>query len=322
MLSEGAQHVTSHTPLVSILIPCRNAADWLRTCVQSALAQTHEPIEVIVHDDGSTDGSLETLVGFNDPRLILQRGPGEGGNVARNHLLTAATGEWVQFLDADDYLEPDKISRQLAEASDLSTADVLYSPVWIETWRDDRPVHREASPLDSSADLLTQWFTWQLPQTGGALWRRETLLRLGGWKADQPCCQEHELYLRALHAGLRFRHCPAPGAVYRIWSEQTVCRTDPILVIREKTKLIDAAITWLTTTNQLTQAHRGAAAQACFEMARTWAKTDLAAATDYAADRRAADLFWPTGPAAPPSYRLAFNLLGFAPAERLAQWLR
>lgn len=277
---------------VTVIIPCHNAAAWITSAVESALGQTHPPAEVIVVDDASTDDSARHIATFGD-RIRFIQGSWRNGNAARNAGLAAATGDWVQFLDADDYLEPEKIARQLAEAGDLATADVLYSPTWIETWRGGHVVHREASPLDADTDLFTQWFTWQLPQTGGSLWRREVLLRIGGWKDDQPCCQEHELYLRALQAGLQFRHCPTPGAVYRIWSEQTVCRKDPVLVIREKTKLIDAAVAWLESIDQRTETHR-----------------------------RAAGLFVLHGPAAPASYRATLNLVGFANAERLARLAR
>lgn len=306
---------------VSIIIPCRNAATWIVAAIKSALGQTHTPAEVIVVDDASTDDSSSRIASFGD-RVRLIQGPWRNGNAARNAGLTAANGEWIQFLDADDYLEPEKIARQLAEAGDIDTADVLYSPTWIETWRDSRTVHREVSPLDTNTDLFTQWFTWQLPQTGGALWRREALLRYGGWKEGQPCCQEHELYLRALEIGFRFRHCPTAGAIYRIWSEKTVCRIDPVLVIREKTRLIDAAIDWLRHHDRLLPAHLAAAGQACFEMARTWAKVDLGLAAAYSAQRRAAGLFLARGPAAPGSYRIMMRILGFSLAERLAASLR
>ena len=73
-----------------------------------------------------------------------------------------------------------------------------------------------ASESSPDADVFTQWIRWHIPQTGGCLWRRDALVRAGGWKEGQPCCQEHELYHRALMAGLRFRFTPTPGAVYRM----------------------------------------------------------------------------------------------------------
>ena len=295
---------------------------WVLPCVESALAQTWSDVEILVHDDGSTDGTRECVEAIGNG-IIVTAGRPEGSNRARNRLLAKARGEWVQFLDADDMLEPEKISRQLTEAGNAcSSADVLYSPVWIETWNDNRMTQRSRSELETTADLPTQWLTWQLPQTGGALWRKASLERLGGWKQDQPCCQEHELYLRAIQSGLRFHYCPTPGAVYRIWSEHTLCRKDPIRVIREKTKLIDTMLDWLATTERLQNSHRHAAAQACFEMARTWAGDDIPKAAAYFAERQQRKCILPQGPAAPLAYRLVLGCFGFDTAERTARLAR
>jgi hypothetical protein len=305
---------------VSIAIPCFNAERWLQQCIQSALDQRGIEPEVIIVDDGSTDGSLEIASNFGE-RVKVLVGDHRGANHARNLALQHATGEWIQFLDADDYLEPEKIQRQLAEAADPAKADVLYSPVWIETVNPTGST-REPSQTSPADDLDLQWIRWHLPQTGAVLWRREPLVNLGGWKAGQPCCQEHELYLRARQAGLRFVFTPTPGAVYRIWSEETLCRKDPVLVTQTRTTLMDAMLAWLQREGRETPAHRRAVGQACFEMARTWARHDLAAAAAYHADRRQRGLLHLAGPAAPFAYRLSHRLLGFRQAESLAKKLR
>jgi glycosyltransferase involved in cell wall biosynthesis len=306
---------------LSILIPCRNSEIWLRTSIESALAQTMPDKEVLVWDDGSTDATCDVLQSFGE-RIRWFTGAARGGNHARNRLLDSSRGEWVQFLDADDYLEPAKITRQFAEACDVTEADILYSPVFVETWHGGWAAEREASFIDPAMDLFTQWISWQLPQTGGTLWRAEALRRIGGWNESIPCCQEHELYLRALRAGLRWKFCPSPGAVYRIWSEETVCRKDPVRVIRTRTELIDRMLAWLRETGRLTSAHRTAAGQAFFEMARSWARSNLPAATAYLEERRAGPGVCLRGPAAPARYRLAYRLLGFRGAEVLARRLR
>jgi hypothetical protein len=172
--------------------------------------------------------------------------------------------------------------------------------------------------LEPSADLFTQWLSWELPQTGAVLWRKSALEALGGWKEDQPCCQEHELYFRALKAGLRFLYTPSPLAVYRLWSEETVCRKDPSQTIRIRTKLLDDARAWLSERSRWTHKHQRVTSRACFEMARTLARDNLPAAKAYHAERRAAGLIRLEGPAAPLPYRIAYRLLGFAAAERLA----
>ena len=303
-----------NSSLVTIAIPCFNAERWIGECVQSALGQTWPDKEVLVVDDGSTDGSLAILERFG-AAIVLRRGPHRGGNAARNQALAEARGEWVQFLDADDTLEPEKIARQFVETEGGHDADILYSPVRIE----DLLAHTHTvSTIDPRHDLFAQWLSWQLPQTGGALWRRTPLMALGGWKEGQPCCQEHELYLRALQAGLRFRFASTPHAVYRLWSDQTLCRRDPRQVIRVRTGLMDELREWMETRGLWTAGHTRIAGQAFFEMARTLAREDLAEAAAYFRERKQRGLIHLAGPAAPRRYRLAHRLLGLTGAERLA----
>ena len=139
---------------------------------------------------------------------------------------------------------------------------------------------------------------------------------------SQPCCQENELYLRALIAGLRFAYAPTPGAVYRIWSEESLCRKDPLFVIRVRTGLFDALIAHLSEKHLLTETHRRELGRACFEMARTFAKQDIAGAAAYHTERKAKGLIHLGGPAAPLSYRVMYSLFGFAAAEKIARRLR
>jgi GT2 family glycosyltransferase len=307
------------TPLVTIGIPAYNSDRWIRQAIESALAQGPQ-CEVIVVNDRSTDHTGVVAAAFGD-RIMLLRNLGQGANVARNRVLKEARGEWVQYLDADDYLLPQKIERQLNEADGGAEADVLYSPVLIEETQGET-TSRRPSELHAEYDLFSQWIAWELPQTGGVLWRRTALEALGGWRADQPCCQEHELYLRALQAGLRFQRTASPGAVYRIWSQETLCRKDPRLTVRMRTKLIDTMREWLQGKGKWTDQHQALAGRACFEMARTLAKTKLGEAAEYYRERQRLGLIHLDGPAAPRSYRLALRALGFHGAEQVARLLR
>lgn len=310
----------SSTPLISIGIPCYNSAGTLKRAIDSALGQSWPNKEVIVVDDGSTDTSLVIAGAYGD-LITLRRSGHAGANYARNLVLRESHGAWIQYLDADDYLERDKLEKQMAEAEGGDNADVLYSSVWVEKETGEK-VERTRAALDPKRDLFLQWLSWELPQTGGALWRREALDELGGWRRDQPCCQEHELYLRALQAGLRFQYTPSPGAVYRLWSEETLCRKDPRMVVHTKTKLIDQCRDWLVAKNYWTEAHAALAGRACFEMARTLAKLDVKEAAEYYRERKRRRLVRATGPAAPPAYRWALRLLGFQMAERIARLTR
>ncbi len=309
-------------PTVSVLIPCHNAEHWVQQAIESAFQQQGIRLDLFVVDDGSRDGSLDVLRKYSD-RLRFETGPNRGGNFARNDLLSMSSGDWVQFLDADDYLTPDKIAVQLASVADSSgQADVIYSPVITEVWRDGAAIERSVGQVSTEASLEEQWIRWQVAQTGAVLWRREALLAIGGWNEAYPCCQDNEVILRAIQAGLKFHYCPDAGAVYRIWSEGTVCRKDPARVIRYKTQLIDQMMAWLAQQGSVTPAIEAAAGQAFFEMARTWAKYDLPKAAAYQKERFKKGWYTPVGPAAPLSYRLTHRFMGFRLAEQIAAWRR
>ncbi len=94
-------------PLVSILIPCYNAEAWLAQTLESALAQTWSPTEIIVVDDGSKDRSLEIAKAFEPRGVKVISQHNQGASAARNRAFQESQGDFIQYLDADDLLAPD-----------------------------------------------------------------------------------------------------------------------------------------------------------------------------------------------------------------------
>lgn len=302
------------TPTVSILIPAYNAEAWVTQAVESALAQGPD-VEVIVVDDGSTDGTVERLLTF-DGRIGWESSLNRGAPATRNRLLQLARAEWVQYLDADDYLLPGKTAGQLAALNGRADVDVLYGPVTVEWHGPDEPNQSEL-PIPAPHDPWRQLALWQLPQTGSPLWRRSALMDVGGWRQDQPCCQEHELYLRMLIAGKRFMYHPTGGAVYRRFSGGTLSTRNMARVRAERFKIERRLEEYLAATGQLTPERQWAIDQACFEMARSaWSEDRVEARMLHASIRSRG--FQPIGVAAPPAYRVAYRLFGFEAAEQLA----
>lgn len=305
--------------LVTIGIPCFNCERWIKATVESALNQSAQPTEIIVVDDGSTDGSPEILRNFGSAILHV-RTENRGVNHARNEILSRARGEWLQYLDSDDYLLPSKIERQLAEAD--QPCEVIYSPMLIEEWKNGTASPPYVEPIDSNKDICAQLLGWELPQTGGGLWKTEALRRLGGWDEKEKVCDEHDLYLRALQHGMKFSFAPTPGAVYRIWSDTTRCRSDHRIVIESRTALLGRLQKWMQDNGLWTKHHARIVGRIYFEMARTLARSDLHEAGAYHADHKRRGLIHLAGPAAPRTYRIAYAALGFTGAEKLARALR
>lgn len=113
-------HGALDNPLVSVIIPCYQAKDYVERSIQSAFGQSYQPIEVIVVDDGSTDGSLELLAQLRRDRfpalkvLTHENRINLGVSATRHRGLQAAAGEYIALLDADDEFEPDKLEKQMA----------------------------------------------------------------------------------------------------------------------------------------------------------------------------------------------------------------
>jgi len=230
-----------------------------------------------------------------------------------------ARGDWVQYLDADDYLLPEKLAHQVECADE--DIDVVYGPILIETTTLTGSTRTVCAP-DLSHDLAEQWIRWHVCQTGGLLCRRTSLLRIGGWNVKFSCCQDNEVCLRAIKDGLKFKYSEYQDAVYRIWSEDTVCRKDHRKVISVKTALIEEMLDFLKKRQILKQAHVDAAGVAIFEMARTLAKSSIKEASEYAQAWIKIGIFNPSGPAAPKNFQVAMKLFGYANAERFAKMTR
>jgi glycosyltransferase involved in cell wall biosynthesis len=311
------------SPLVSILIPCFNAEHLVAQAIESALAQTWPHKEVIVIDDGSTDGSLDVIRRF-DGRIRFETGPNRGGNAARNRLLELSKGEWLQYLDADDYLRPGKIEKQIEFLRKHPDFDVIYSPTASEILVDGKPAleeHQIPKPREPWI-LLAHW---ELPQTGGSLWKKSALEDVSGWRVGQPCCQEHELYFRLLAAGARLAHCDCCLAVYRRWDHGVrISNSLPREVYRQQLLIMDRIETHLRKSDALSVTRHAAINDTRHAVARAIWREDRAWAREIAARIRNSDPTYSpkVQPASPLMYSIVYQLLGFEAAQMLASFKR
>ena len=128
-----------NAPLVSCVIPVYNGARYLAEALDSVLAQTHRPLEVIVVDDGSTDGSAELAARYRDPVRVVRQ-THRGLAATRNAGVRSAAGDFVAHLDADDLWMPEKLARQLARFRERPEIDLglsRFQNFWVPELADE-----------------------------------------------------------------------------------------------------------------------------------------------------------------------------------------
>lgn len=223
--SEGAnRHLlrrcpTVMKPLVSILIPAFNAENLIAYTLESAIAQTWPRKEIIVVDDGSTDRTAEVARQFasKDVKVVSTANQGQSGAV--NHAYRLCQGDYIQELDADDLLAPDKIERQLAALRETDSKRVLLSSPWAPFFY--RPTH--ARPVRNSLWQDLTPVEWLLRKMGenlhmqNATWlvSREIAEAAGPWPEDLWYDQDGEYFCRVLLASEGTRFVPETRIFYR-----------------------------------------------------------------------------------------------------------
>ncbi|QSR84405.1 glycosyltransferase family 2 protein [Methylacidimicrobium sp. B4] len=280
-------------PLVTIGIPAYNREEWIAQAVESALAQSWPNKEVIVADDGSTDRTREILEGFGERVIVLALPGNSGPSNARNAILAVARGEWIQWLDSDDYLLPPKIETQLREAGEPS-ADVLLSPSLIEQWGEDGPGAPWIAHFPDPPDPFYLWLAFWFPQVGAQLWRREALLQIGGWTPGH-LVDDYELYARALQKGLRFGFTPSPGAVYRMGRRFSWTSSKMRELLPAHNRETEAMLAWLVREGRMTSKLAEAAGIGFFQRLGAYKQLDPSEADRQLS--RYGEWIWPVLPA-------------------------
>ncbi len=206
-------------PLVSILIPCHNAEPWVALTLESALAQTHPACEIIVVNDGSTDGSRGILRQYEARGVTVIDQPNAGQSAAFNRALSAARGDYYEFLDADDLLAPDKIAAQVAMASTLP-AERMLSGSWGRFHADPAEARFEAGAnwapyLDPVEWLVTTWSANHMMHGAAWLVPAPLVRRAGGWNTSLSLINDFEFFARLLLASDGVSFCPGARSYYR-----------------------------------------------------------------------------------------------------------
>ncbi len=180
--------------LVSVVIPAYNAEETICAAVESALAQSYPEVEVVVVDDGSTDGTAEVLSSFGS-RILLKRQDNQERAAARNTGTALASGEWINFLDADDELLPDKLAVQMGLAAHEETAAIWYAQVQA---RDGSGRAKGVLGKGSAGvhDVFRRLVLENIVPIQSALVRRSCLQAVGGFRKELTHLEDWDLWLR------------------------------------------------------------------------------------------------------------------------------
>ncbi len=182
-------------PLVSIIIPCYNVEAFLKESLDSALAQTYSPIEVICVDNGSSDGTTDILKSYEaDGKIQVLHQAIKGAPAARNMGWKASKGSWIQFLDADDRLAPEKIAHQM----DLVKAQVLEPPFIAASALKGNPETEQWKRWEVEEEPWKGLLTNRLGITSANLFNRDYLEQVKGWDESLKSSQEYDLMFRIM----------------------------------------------------------------------------------------------------------------------------
>ena len=305
--------------LVSVIIPCYNSDRWISEAINSVLAQTYPNIEIIVVDDGSTDSSLEIIKSYGY-RLKWVTGKNQGGNIARNRGFQLSQGKYIQWLDADDYLLPEKIARQV-EYLEQNNCDAVYSDWRHQYHHQDGnctlgEIKISGEQTNILEALLFGW--WAAPLA--YLVSREKVLAINGWDEDLKAGQDRDFWIRVAIARAKFAYQPGCYSIYRRYGNVTVSTQNHRRWCDSHAVILQKSWQLLTVNHNLLNKYQKALAKSHFELARRYFDIDRNLYQYHLKKVRELDRDFH------PHENLFYNLLakyfGFTLADYCASWKR
>ncbi|PID40202.1 MAG: glycosyl transferase [Proteobacteria bacterium] len=193
MITSPPTHFAGSAPLVSVILPTYNR-DWsLGEAIASVLAQNYPRIELIVVDDGSTDGTPDLLAAYGD-RLRRIRQENRGVSAARNTGIRHSTGDLIALLDSDDTWLPDKLSAQVAYLNAYPTALICQTEeIWIRNGVRVNPGKRHRK---EAGMIFERSLALCLISPSAVMLRRSLLDEVGLFDESLPACEDYDLWLR------------------------------------------------------------------------------------------------------------------------------
>lgn len=212
--------------LVSVVIPCFNVEHFITECIESVVSQTHQELEIICVDNNSTDNTWETFLELKNkyPNIFLVQEMKKGANAARNKGLDIAKGEWIQFLDADDLIEPKKIEHQINLVQSASNLVSFVAGAYVKKFLDGNKIILNVSTINE----FVSPFINKCGITSSNLWNRNSLIQIGGWNEILNSSQETDLMLRLIFKNHKYVLDLEPKTIVRQRESGQISQSNPI----------------------------------------------------------------------------------------------
>lgn len=211
-------HIAAPSPAssVSVVIPAYNYAHFLSTAVDSVLAQTLSPAEVIVVDDGSTDGTAEVCARYTDPRVRYVHQANAGLSAARNTGLREARSAFVAFLDADDRWEPGLLATVMDQFNQLSPDFAAVGTATARMDSEGRPLPASRHFFLRTGELTVETFCLRnRPLSSSVVIKRHVFEECGGFDCGLRSAEDRDMWIRLTARGHRFFYLEEPLALIR-----------------------------------------------------------------------------------------------------------
>ena len=269
----------SKTTLVSVVTPTYNRKNMMLRAVESVWEQTYRPIEMIVVDDGSTDGTEEIAKNFNDKitkdpffTFIYVKQKNQGPEMARNKGIKLSRGQYIRFLDSDDWLSPEATKNQMAILIKTG-AEVCYGN-WQDRFADKNDKDMISLSAGEMSDPIESLLAHKWCPPFCYLMKKKTAIESGGWRKGYKGIDDHDWILRIAYTGARFVHLNKDVGYYCQHSGMRISRDDKATWNLSLKKIIFNSIEWLDKNNAWTEERREALAMSLFYHARRFHKSN------------------------------------------------
>lgn len=306
---------------ISVVVPCYNIDEYIDECIASILSQNTPSVEIICVNDGSTDNTLARLreieVASGGAIKVLSDS-NHGASVARNVGLAIARGEYVQFLDADDLINPRKFEHQLELVNRASVKPDIICASYIRRYTSGKEIVYDPHADDEWIGLAST----RLGITSSNLWRRSSLNHVGGWHEDLQSSQEYDLMFRLLKTGAKILIDEEPLTIVRHRESGSISTSDVVGNWKRYVQLRREIVDHLVSRSELTPSRESVLNDVIFGAIRSMYGHDRNSANSYF-NKYVPTEYSPSSMSSYSSlYLVCFKIFGFSVTERLRRGLK